>query len=348
MTREETLKKMEELRQQGKVLYSFSRLSSFNDCLFCYNETYNKGDRGKDNIYALIGTSLHNSLEDIYNDKDNQLKENYNNDYKKAKEQGFDFPTDKIKENYDICINHYIDNFKKDELNSLTEYPFLIEVNGEYIIGFIDRVTKDPNSNENTLRVIDYKTSTRYAKKDLVEKGRQLVLYAYALEQITGKKVTSCCWNMLKYAYVKCKLGSRKKAMIMRNEIVLKYRDEILQAIEDKGYEFDEALDIYMDNATKNKIPDEVKDYFEITDGYVEYPYNEETKTELLEYLHNTIKKIKSHNNEWKPKSISLSNEFLCLHLCSHRDKCPALSKYMNNIPEIVEEETELNFEELF
>lgn len=345
--REDILKKINEARANGEILYSFSRLESFNDCLYAYNITYNQHNRGLDNIYALLGTSIHDGLEHYFNCGENELQERFDKGYENALKDGYNFPNDKIKENYLYCINHYIKNFKSDGLNSLQEFPFMIELNGIKIIGFIDRITKDPNSSDNTLRIIDFKTSTNYSKKEKQIKGRQLVLYAYAVEQLTGKKVTSVCWNMLKYINVKYKKKTRKtKKIFLRNEYVLFWKDEILQSLQDKGYEFEDAIDIFMEHLQKNEMPNEVLEDFEFGDAYVEYEYNDETKQELLDYIEKTVKKI-NKTKEWKAKNIS-NGDFKCLNLCNHRETCPALKSYIQKLPETMVEETGINFDELF
>lgn len=346
--RKDILDKIEKAKKNKEVLYSFSRLDVANDCLYAYNETYNKSNKGIGNVYASLGLAIHDGLEEFYNTGKNNLSKKFEEEYNKTKEDGYNFMSDTIEESYMYCMRHYIENFKSDNKNSLQEFPFMIEYKGKKIIGYIDRIVQDTsNEGERTLRIIDYKTSTMYTKSDKKIKGRQLVLYAYAIEQMTGYKVTSVCWDMLKYVKITYKGKTRKtKKFFLRNEYVLAWKNEILQELENKGYDFEEALDIYMECLGKNKMPEEVLDMFEFEDALVEYEYNEETKEELFNYLDTTFDMLLNVKN-WKTKHIKDKN-FKCFYLCNHRETCPALKSYFNNIPEHMLDDDGINFEELF
>ncbi len=345
--REQILKQIAEAREKNETLLSFSRLETANDCLYCYNEIYNNKHRGLDNIYGILGGLVHEGLELYYNTGENKLSEIFENGYKKAKKDGYDFSNDVIKENYLYCVRHYIKNFKGEDLKGLQEFPFMIELNGSKIIGYIDRITKDPNSNENTFRIIDFKTSTMYSKEDKKKKGRQLVLYAYAVEQITGKKVTSICWNMLKYVKITYKGKTRKRSkFFLRNGYVLAWKNEIMEELEKIGVEFEDAIDIFTEALTKNEIPEQIKDAFIFEDALVEHEYNEETIQDVLDYIEDTIKTI-NKTSKWKTKTITESNNFKCLYLCNFRDCCPSVKSYLNKIPEHMIEEDD-DFESLF
>lgn len=347
--KEELEKEIQMMRQSGEEIYSFSKLETANDCPYAYKLAYidKRYDISQDNIYALMGNIIHDSLEKTYNGEEVDMKKEFDDGYEKCKEQGYDFSSLNIKESYMKCLHHYIDNFQKDGFKGMQEYVFLTDIDGIKVTGFIDRVTKDPDSEEKTLRIIDYKTSTAYTKKDLPKKARQLILYAYALEKEKGVKVSKVCWNMLKYVNVYYSGETRKKkTLYKRDEYVMAWKTEILKELETLGYDIIEALDIFMENAILNVIPEQVADKFTITEGYLEYPYNEETKQDLIDYIKDSVKKIKDMK-EYKPKNIDMSNEFLCQHLCNFRGHCPALKKYNDVLNEIHEEE-DMNFEDLF
>ena len=337
MVRKDIEDKIEKLRKEGATIYSFSRLEVFNECAAAYDMTYNKKLAKSDNVYSVLGGAIHESLEKIYNGEDIDILKNFEEDYGKTIGV-YDFPNN-ARENYLKCMKHYCENFKKDDLNSLQEYPFIVEINGRYITGIIDRITKDPNSNENTLRIIDYKTSTLYKSSDLVKKGRQLVLYAYAIEQMTGQKVTSICWDMLKYVHVQYNKKTRKRRkLFLRNEFIYFWKEEILEELTSQGMDFMDALEIYMSALQSNQMPKELSDVFTVSEGYVEYEYNEETKEELLSYLTDVINKIESEN-KWEYKKITANNNFNCLYLCNNRENCKALQMYFDSQTEDVEKE---------
>lgn len=348
--KEELEKEIQIMRESGEDIYSFSKLETANDCPYAYKLAYidKRKDLSKDNIYAKMGNVIHDSLERTYNGEEVDIKKEFDEGYQRCKDEGYDFPDLNIKEGYMNCMHHYIDNFIKDEFKGMQEYVFLTEIDGIKVTGFIDRITKDPDSEEKTLRVIDYKTSTAYSKKDLAKKGRQLVLYAYALEKEKGVKVSKICWNMLKYVNVYYSGKTRKKkTLYRRDEYVMAWKDEIIKELESLGYDIVEALDIFMENAILNIIPEQVADKFKITEGYLEYQYNEETKQDLIEYINNSVKKIKEMKS-YKTKSIDDSNKFSCQNLCNFRDHCPALKKYNDVLNEMHDEDDDINFEDLF
>ena len=348
--KKELEKEIQAMRESGEEIYSFSKLETANDCPYAYKLAYidKREDLSQDNIYSVMGSVIHDALEKTYNGEEVDIKKEFDEGYYKCKNDGYDFPDSNIKEGYMKCMHHYIENFKKDEFNSIQEYVFLTDIDGIKVTGFIDRITKDPDSEEKTLRIIDYKTSTAYAKKDLAKKGRQLILYAYALEKEKGVKVTKVCWNMLKYVNVYYSGKTRKKkTLYRRDEYVMAWKDEIIKELESLGYDIVEALDIFMENAVINVIPEQVADKFKITEGYLEYEYNEETKQDLIDYVKDSVKKIKELK-EFKPKNIDYFNKFSCQTLCNFRDHCPALKKHNDALNEIYEESDDIDFEDIF
>ena len=93
------------------------------------------------------------------------------------------------------------------------EEEILVEINGYLLKGFIDIYFK----NNNEIVILDYKTSSKFAKRDLIPNGRQLVLYAIALEQMYPDcKVVAIGWDMLKYVEVQ---GTRGPKLIERRDL---------------------------------------------------------------------------------------------------------------------------------
>lgn len=349
-------KEIAEMRTMGEDIYSFSKLETANECMYAYKLAYIDKDRDtKDNIYAFLGGVVHDSLERIYNGEDVDIVQDFEDGVMKAKEQGLTFPSPTTEEGYLACMRHFVHHFAPDDLKGLQEYLFVTEVAGHKMMGLIDRVTKDPDSEGKTLRVIDYKTSTAYAKKDLAKKGRQLVLYAYALEKEKKQKVSKVCWDLLKYVRIKYSGKTRKKkTLYKRDEYVKAFQTEILNELESLGADTMGAIDIYAEHALVNAIPKEVADKFTVSNGYLEYVYNEETKKDLEEYVSRTVEKIQNET-EFKPKVVNKDTVFLCQNLCNYRHKCPALQKYLDDLKhyeETMQDETEsgvmFDFEELF
>ena len=71
--------------------------------------------------------------------------------------------------------------------------------------GFIDLLVIHP---DNSVDIYDYKSSSIYDKKKTVEHSKQLLIYAYAMEQ-EGYKVNSVQWLFAKYANIKTKRSTK-------------------------------------------------------------------------------------------------------------------------------------------
>lgn len=265
---------------QEEIVYSFSRLQAFHNCQMGYYLTYIKRYRDDDNnIYGELGGVVHKLEEDLLNKK--ITKEEALAIFEEKVEDclivGMEFATENSGEKYVESIRRYFQEYEPFNLEDCeTEKEFLIDIDGIKIRGFIDLYYKDK---EGYIHVVDHKTSSKYSKKDLPKYGRQLILYAYALEETKVGEVKSTAWNFIKYS-----------AKPWRKTITLKERCE-LSDLES----YDRAM--------------------------VYYPYNEETKQEMIDYVKNTVKEIelKDVNNEyeWLPLENHRGN-FFCKTLCEH------------------------------
>ena len=92
------------------------------------------------------------------------------------------------------------------------EKEISLELEGHKLTGFIDLII---HNEDGTVSIIDFKTSSKYAKKDLEKNANQLILYGLALEEL-GYVVRDIKWMMLKYCMVQ---GKRTKKMIERREL---------------------------------------------------------------------------------------------------------------------------------
>ena len=95
---------------------------------------------------------------------------------------GYDFPTENSGNNFKECILDYFDNYEP-----FTEVDFQIEEYFEVrdrwdsqLEGYIDIYTITDNK---YIDIYDYKSSSKFSKKDLEVKKLQLVIYALALKR---------------------------------------------------------------------------------------------------------------------------------------------------------------------
>ena len=275
--------------KMSEVTYSFSRLKLFNECRHAYFLTYVLKVQKRVNIYSEIGTTIHEILENIQGGKEIPIEERIEMFEDKVDECeifGISFVNDNIKEKYVKNVKHCLRNFKSIQgKNFEIEKEITLDIDGYKLTGFIDLVV---HNDDGTVSIIDYKTSSKYAKKDLQKNANQLIIYGLALEQL-GYKVRDVKWYMIKYATIQGKRGSK---MIERREL-------------EDGQEFE--------------------------DCFVEYPYNEVSKMECIDWIIDTIEEIESLTtyDTWEHKDINKGNSFYCSNICSVCGKCEALKQYL-------------------
>ena len=345
----DTIQKVQELKEQGIEVYSYSRLSSLYNCLYEYKLGYIDHIRGMDNIWTKLGTLIHECVEMIYNGELDvkDFEQKYLLGYQEIINQGYKFPSDVIAENMQRNIQHYIYTFKKDNVKTENEKHFLVNIAGIWMQGYIDKIILH---DVGTIDIHDYKTSSKFQSKDLQDKGRQLVLYAYALEQM-GYKINNIAWNMVKYVWTsyKQKNGFSKPVLTDRKDIWNKLQLKLLSFAELEGYSKDEAYQLYLDLASdcRKELPDNLKKYFIIEEGIVVYPYSEENKKELIEFIEKSLKLLEKEK-EFKPVKIDKSNSFYCSFLCGQKNRCEVYRQYVESleiseVPKIFREESNIN-----
>lgn len=238
-----------------QVIYSFSRLSSFNNCPYSYNLTYNEDDRGEDSVYTFLGSSVHEIVESLQKGEmtNQEAIIQFMEKVDDCEILGLEFISETTKQKYIENISHFIVNFEPVDGEFFIEEEVLVNIGGYLLKGFIDIYFK--NSNE--IIIFDYKTSSKFAKKDLISNGRQLVLYAIALEQKYPEcKVVGIAWNMLKYVEIK---GARGPKLIERREL--------------NGEDYKEALVYHtFDSQTKQECIDYIVDTIKRIESTTEYP----------------------------------------------------------------------------
>lgn len=359
---------VKKLSKEGNTVYSFSKLGAFNQCQYEYYITYILGDRGIDNIYSITGSGIHSDLESIYEGKNIDLLESLNNTLSELEMLNINFMNDKVRDSWVADMEHFCENFIKPEGEYITEQGFIFEVMPKvYIQGYIDLTQKH---NKDTISIFDFKTSSKFDKKKLIEAGRQLVLYGLANED--KYKIQTIAWNMLKYLYV-CsvlKNGKINKKMCNRGKWVkeigtdTKTKDKktntykitkspLKRDLESLGYqefEIDIILSESVKNNNINNLPESVQLKYWLEDCILEYEFNKEKKNELLEYIKKTHKSIieKNHDkeDEWQPRDIENDN-FYCSNLCNHRKRCKYLMEYYERL-KLGETKKDSEWEDLF
>ena len=185
-------------------LYSYSKLSSFQNCTYGYYLTYIQHIKGEDNVYGILGNVVHDMYELLTKDEITieEAKEKFKQEYELCKFLGLTFPTKMSEEKYVYDVEHSFDYFIKPTGRLEQERYFQIEIENKIFRGYIDLIIFDDE--KKTIRVIDYKTSSRFSKKDLEShKVFQLILYSMYLEkEYPDYKILNPMFYMLKYVNV--------------------------------------------------------------------------------------------------------------------------------------------------
>lgn len=347
--------KLQELFDEGVQVYSFSKLSTINQCLYGAYLTYKKHEKGKNSCYGIAGTATHDCLEKIINNEatEKDLLPTIQETLDELDMLGLPFPKDRnggesIRDGWVADMTHFCKTFKAPKGNFSTEEFFLYKTDEDvYLQGYQDLIQLH---NDETISILDWKTSSMYSKTDLLEHGRQLVIYLLAKEQ-EGKKVRKVAWIFLKYAEVKflgkktvkSKSVSEISKVIERKNIVKELERHIVAKLQGKGIE-DIEIELIMDNAKEtNEIPEQVVDQFKIIPYVMYYDITEEIKQECINYINNTVKMWENLGDdelEYPPRDFykvqkngkKVEDTFFCNTLCNHRDSCKYIKEHNEKI----------------
>lgn len=345
--------KIKYLKDNNIEIYSISKLGTLDECYLEYKLTYIDKLQGEDNIYGFLGSKVHSILENKVKGKDINFVEQLKEDFKEAEFMGYNFPTDKMKEKWENNIlsfakDYQTPNYKRVE----TEKLFVFEMDNKFIQGIIDLLMYNEDG---TVSIVDYKTSSKFSSSELPIKGRQLILYGLAMEQL-GYKVKDLAWNMLKYVKISYKLKNQKikETVAERGYIVEKLQNDILKELKNLGYNEFEAETMVLSGIEENDLsifPKQIQDKYTLEDYLVKYDFSEENKTELRMFAEakiNEIETMKNNEDYWEAKEITKWNSFYCENLCSRKKYCQAWSDYKELQDRIKEEEEERQFQEEF
>jgi len=345
---------LQKLFEQGIEIYSFSKLDTINQCLYQAYLTYLEHRRGTDNIYGMMGTVVHDALENLIHDDiaEDDILPIIQNGLSDCELLGVEFPKDKngqetIKNNWVKDMVHFAKTFRKPNGKFDTERFFLYKTNKNiYVQGYIDLIL---HNEDGTISILDWKTSSKYKGKDVDEHGRQLAIYALALEQ-QGYEVADVSWVFLKYVdvtYYGYKTSRSKKKTeitktIERRSLVNTLAPCIIDELRAKNVdEFD--IIMMMEEARKtNTIPDIVADRFRLKPCVLKYELTDKRKDDVIKYINKTAKFWELNKNKIVPDSCEhiamtrptktgkeVDDSFFCRQLCNYRDTCIYLKNYI-------------------
>lgn len=357
MATREKNERLQELFQAKKNVYSISKLNTIDQCLYQAYRTYKLHDRGKNNVYGIMGGRIHDVLESIIHNEltEKDLIPALNNELADLAMLDIDFPKDfkggtSIRDGWISDMKHFCNHFVRPNGEFTTEELVIYKVNDDrYVQGYIDLIR---HNKDGSLSILDWKTSSQFSKDDLLEHGRQLIFYAMAKEQ-EGYKVRDVAWIMLKYVEVKfigkARANSKKETEIVkvlsRRKIVSELRRYLENDLEKLGYgevDIEIMLQIAEESNTLDNLPKEVQDKYSIKPYVRKYNLTDELREETLNYINSVadvFEGLGDKESDWKGVEITKKNSFFCSVLCSHGDKCPYLQKYFDTLQNTSEEE---------
>ena len=303
-------------------LWSWSRLNTYLTDKYEYFLKYVlkvKEDR-TNGIYAVSGGYCHSILERYYG---GEIKyEDMISEYEDSLftmnlselryDRGDAEKNEKIANKYEGCVKHFFTNHKVIEAPSRIEQFITVKISDDiYCQGYIDFMFIDDYTDENgekkkRVRVVDWKTSTKYTGKKIDAECGQLVLYAEGVRQTFGLDIEqiSCEWNFLKYVTVAVeqKNGTVKDRHIERNILGESLVNSAKMWL--KHFGFEDELDDYIDTMVLensiDKLPPEVKQKFVVNDCYIQVPLTEEKIQELKDKIIETVAEITSKEKEYE------------------------------------------------
>lgn len=173
--------------KRDKDIWSFSRLTSYDNCAYNFYKTYILKEKGDDNFFSQLGTALHELCERVANGEIdcNESNELFHDNF-------YDFYTEAAPPHFiDLELSAYEkmspyfsrSKYWKGNVLSAEKYVEYQLPSNEWMRGYIDLVIE----NKDGVDLIDFKSSTPYKGKNLESKRMQLDLYAWAWKQETGE-----------------------------------------------------------------------------------------------------------------------------------------------------------------
>lgn len=345
--------RLQKLYDEGTPVYSISRLDCINRCPYEAYLTYVKHEKGEQNIYALLGTRIHDVLEQIMNNEatESDLLPAMTEELDDAALFGYEFPKDSkgndtIRNGWIANMTNFCETYRAPKRGTFKTEEFVLykTPNNHYVQGYLDLQKLMRND---IISIFDYKTSTLYKGDDLKEHGRQLVLYALAKEQ-EGFQVRSVNWIFLKYVEItlngkktaRSKEKTEIKKVCERRKIGQELSRFVADDLRDLGYGELDIQDICESLEETNKVkmlPEEIKDLYRIVPYVCNYELTDELRRECIDYIDGTIDRWESMT-EYPPKDFAIASKtgkvkedtFFCSQLCGHNKKCPYIKAYFD------------------
>ena len=325
MATREMDERLEKLKAEGKTLYSISKLNALHQCPYQAYLNYIQHEKQRPNIWACAGTIIHDKLESCLKGTatPQDIRDAIDAELENFEMLDIDFPLDKngnptIRNNWLANMRKFADMFVPWDGNFETEKLVILPVNEHAVMqGYIDVIE---HNEDGSIDILDWKTSSQFIGDHLIEAGRQLAVYAMAMEH-EGFKVRSVKWVMLKY-YEASWLQKNGKPKVKIGEwrnFTEDCRGVMEKMLISMGYD-EVDVECILDEARKtNSVPKELASQITIKPYVREYELTDEVRAETMRYIKDTIAQYETLE-KWKPCDIK-GNSYFCANLCGYGGK---------------------------
>lgn len=199
------------------MIWSFSRLNSFNTCKYAWYQHYIAGESADDNFMAQWGSLIHEIMEKFFNGQLSyfELVQYYEDHYDDITYDAPKLPTVDLAEKYYQDGIDYLSSIPPDYITGEydvlgVELPIKYNIGNLEILGYIDLVLRDKSTGEIT--ILDHKSASikwlksgEPSKKDRShweDFERQLYIYSkWAIENYG--RCDYLAWNMFRLGIIK-------------------------------------------------------------------------------------------------------------------------------------------------
>ena len=313
-----TKEELEQIKKEYGVneLWSYSRLSTYKTSKWEYFLKYIKQEKPLSevkSVYGIMGGAAHDIIEQFYEGKikkEDMLAAymdewTMNVDMYDLKFSREDAERNKnMADKYYQNMCHYFKHFQPISYKKIyNEYFIITKITDDIIIqGYVDNFYGD---DKNNCIITDWKSSSKYSKKDMIDKAAQLILYSEGLRQLgIPEDKIACRWGFLKYADISIKQINGKVATISaeRRQIgekcISKAKVWLKKLCPNK--DADALADKMLRTNDIKCLPKEVRDKFSIDDCYVYIDKPIEQFQILKEEIIDIVNDIHWRTDEWK------------------------------------------------
>ena len=267
-------------------------------------------------IYAESGGQVHDILEKFYTDqikyKDmidlyedalltmNLAELKYNRSDSEKNER--------IANKYESCIRHFFTHHNVITYPHKVEMFVPIKICDDIVFqGYIDFLYIISDNGKKQIKIVDFKTSTRYQGANIDKECGQLLIYAEGIRQALNIPLEDiiCGWNFLKYTSVTFlqKNGKYKTRHIERHAIGESLVNTVKMWLKHYEYSDDQINEYIEDMILENNLdmlPEEVKKLFVFDDCFIEIHITEERIEALKQDIVDTIHESREKKEEYK------------------------------------------------